>query len=108
MTASRPFPAPDVPPGSWTRRQWLGAMAGALGLAGCSKMSQLRDQLVPDHGEITILIWEGYFSTTVFEDFHRRTGIKVVWDSFETNDDLPYILSWSEAKYDLVMPSAFM
>ena len=51
--------------------------------------------------------WSDYIDPTVLEDFTRATGIKVKYDTFDSNDILETKLLAGRTGYDLVVPTAY-
>ena len=51
--------------------------------------------------------WSDYIDPTVLEDFTRETGIKVRYDTFDSNDTLEVKLLTGKSGYDLVVPTAY-
>jgi len=51
--------------------------------------------------------WSDYIAPTVLEDFARETGIKVKYDTFDSNDLLETKLLAGRSGYDLVVPTAY-
>ena len=51
--------------------------------------------------------WSDYIDPTVLEDFTKETGIKVKYDTFDSNDMLETKLLAGRTGYDLVVPTAF-
>lgn len=108
MTPPPGFP-PDSPASAdrlWTRRRWLGTAALGLAAAGCGRFRL--GGVVPPKSVINILIWENYLPQAVLDAFLAETDIQVVVHTFSSNDQLPGILAPKDARYDLVMPTAFM
>ena len=50
--------------------------------------------------------WNDYIGETTLEDFDRATGIKVVYDVYDSNDVLEAKLLAGKSGYDVVFPSA--
>jgi spermidine/putrescine transport system substrate-binding protein len=58
-------------------------------------------------GEVLYLFnWAYYIPDDVLDDFRRETGIKVVLDTYDSNETLYAKLRSGNAKYDIVVPSA--
>lgn len=55
---------------------------------------------------VRVLNWSDYIDDAVLSDFTRETGIKVVYDVFDSNDVLETKLLAGGTGYDLVFPSA--
>src|SRR5206468_1718258 len=51
--------------------------------------------------------WSDYIAPGVLEDFTRETGIKVKYDTFDSNDLLETKLLAGRSGYDLVVPTAY-
>src|SRR2546427_12174648 len=51
--------------------------------------------------------WSDYIAPTVVEDFSRQTGIKVRYDTFDSNDTLETKLLAGKSGYDVVVPTAY-
>jgi putrescine transport system substrate-binding protein len=56
--------------------------------------------------QVNILGWADYIDAKVLEDFTRETGIKVVYDTFNSEAELGRRLEDGGSDYDVVMPSA--
>lgn len=73
------------------------AMIGIL--TGCKK----------DNGEkVYVYNWGEYIDETVLEDFKAETGIEVVLECFEQNEDMYARVKSGAVKYDVVCPSDYM
>jgi putrescine transport system substrate-binding protein len=55
---------------------------------------------------VRVFNWSDYIDDAVLADFTRETGIKVVYDVFDSNDVLETKLLAGSTGYDLVFPSA--
>ena len=53
---------------------------------------------------VRVYNWVDYIDETVLGDFTRESGIKVVYETFDTNDDLESKLLAGGTGYDLVVP----
>ncbi len=51
--------------------------------------------------------WSDYIAPTVLADFEKETGIKVNYDTFDSNDLLEIKLLAGNAGYDLVVPTGY-
>src|SRR5258706_325930 len=51
--------------------------------------------------------WSDYIDPTVLEDFTKATGIKVKYDTFDSNDMLETKLLAGRTGYDIVVPTAY-
>jgi len=51
--------------------------------------------------------WSDYIEPTVLDDFTKATGIKVRYDTFDSNDTLETKLLAGKSGYDVVVPTAY-
>ena len=51
--------------------------------------------------------WSDYIAPTVLDDFTKETGIKVRYDTFDSNDTLEAKLLAGNSGYDVVVPTAY-
>src|SRR5215813_11502008 len=51
--------------------------------------------------------WSDYMAPTVLEDFSKSTGIKVRYETFDSNDTLETKLLAGKSGYDLVVPTGY-
>ena len=56
---------------------------------------------------VNVYNWSDYIDPTVLEDFTRVTGIKVKYDTFDSNDMLETKLLAGRTGYDVVVPTAY-
>lgn len=77
--------------------RWLAALAGSL-LATTSLFAQTRS--------LNVYNWSDYVEPTVIEAFSKETGIKVRYDTFDSNETLETKLLAGKSGYDVVMPTA--
>ena len=52
--------------------------------------------------------WGDYIDTDVLDQFEEETGIKVVYDEFETNESMYPKIASGTVKYDVIVPSDYM
>ena len=91
------------------KRRFLSIMtiAGLLSvtaLSGCGN----KGGATGSAGELYVYNWGEYIDESVIEDFQKETGIKVVYDMFETNEEMYPILEAGGVVYDVVCPSDYM
>ncbi len=55
--------------------------------------------------EVHVYNWSDYIDPTILEDFTKETGIKVVYDVFDSNDLLETKLLAGGSGYDVVVPT---
>jgi len=51
--------------------------------------------------------WSDYIDPTVFDNFSKETGIKVRYDTFDSNDTLEAKLLAGKSGYDVVVPTGY-
>ena len=56
---------------------------------------------------VNVYNWTDYIAPSVIEDFTRETGIKVRYDTFDSNDTLETKLLAGKSGYDVVVPTAY-
>ncbi len=75
------------------------ALMGATLLTGCSK----------EEGEkVYVYNWGEYIDLDVIEMFEKETGITVVYEEFEQNEDMYPKIESGAVRYDVVCPSDYM
>ncbi|MBO5473556.1 MAG: ABC transporter substrate-binding protein [Lachnospiraceae bacterium] len=60
------------------------------------------------NGEVIVYNWGEYIDPETIEMFEKETGIKVVYDEFETNETMFPKVESGAASYDVVCPSDYM
>jgi putrescine transport system substrate-binding protein len=55
---------------------------------------------------VNVYNWSDYIDPKVLEDFTRETGIKVIYDTYDSNETLETKLLAGKTDYDVVVPSA--
>ncbi len=76
------------------------ALAVTFALAGCGGSAPKQ--------ELNLFIWTEYLPDEVIQQFTARTGIKVNYDTYDSNDTVLEKLQSGVAGYDLVCPSDYM
>ena len=56
---------------------------------------------------LNVYNWSDYVDPTVLADFTKETGIKVRYDTFDSNDTLEVKLLTGKSGYDIVVPTAY-
>ena len=59
-------------------------------------------------GEVVVYNWGEYIDPDVLKQFEKETGIKVVYEEFETNEIMYPKVAAGAASYDLICPSDYM
>ena len=81
--------------GGWTRGLLL---ATALILSACGQSG-------PKPAVLHLYNWSDYIDPKILADFTKETGIKVVYDTFDSNEVLETKVLQGQTGYDLVVPS---
>ena len=102
------------------KKRWIvsaaALSAAALAVTGCgasasdsSASGNSGDSAASgDAGELYVYNWGEYIDETVIDEFEEETGIKVVYDLFETNEEMYPVIEAGGIAYDAVCPSDFM
>ena len=61
-----------------------------------------------DGGELYVYNWGEYIDEDVISQFEEETGITVVYDLFETNEEMYPVIEADAVNYDVVCPSDYM
>ena len=80
-----------------TRRALIGGAVAVGLLAGQSAIA--KDKIV------RVYNWSDYIDSSILEDFTKETGIKVVYDVFDSNEVLETKLLAGSSGYDVVVPT---
>ncbi len=80
-----------------TLKRFMGVTVCSLTFLTCAVHAEQR--------ELRVYNWADYILPSVPKDFAKQTGIKVIWDSFDTNEALEAKLLTGNSGYDLVVPS---
>ena len=75
-------------------------MTVALAALGLPALAHAEDRVV------NVYNWSDYIDNSVLEEFTKETGIKVVYDVFDSNETLENKLLAGGSGYDVVVPSA--
>ena len=82
------------------------ALVSSSLLGGCGKPKA--DANAGSAGEVYVYNWGEYIDESVIDEFEKETGIKVVYDLFETNEEMYPVIEAGGVKYDAVCPSDYM
>jgi spermidine/putrescine-binding protein len=74
--------------------------AAVFSLTGCGNASG-------ENGQVIVYNWGEYIDPETIEMFEEETGIKVVYDEFETNETMYTKVESGAAEYDVVCPSDY-
>ncbi|HEY4366208.1 MAG TPA: polyamine ABC transporter substrate-binding protein [Steroidobacteraceae bacterium] len=86
------------------------AVAISLALAACGKKEEVKqaEQAGPAAEEkvLHVFNWSDYIAEDTVKNFEEKTGIKVTYDVFDSNDVLETRLLAGSSGFDVVVPSA--
>jgi len=85
----------------WVRTLGL---AAALIVSACNPKPAEKAQPVAG-GTLRIYNWSDYIDPALLKDFTKETGIKVTYDTFDSNEVLETKVLQGDTGYDLVVPS---
>ena len=77
-------------------------LSAAAALTGCGSSSD------GENGQVIVYNWGEYIDPETIEMFETETGIKVVYDEYETNEIMYPKVESGAASYDVVCPSDYM
>ena len=95
----------------------LAAAMAAILLAGCgsgaangteSTVDSNRKDSAESSDELYVYNWGEYIDESVITQFEEETGIRVIYDLFETNEEMYPIIEAGAVTYDVVCPSDYM
>lgn len=69
-------------------------------LCGCGNAS--------DKETLKVFNWGEYIGEDVIDDFEEQFGVKVIYDTFATNEEMYTKLSADPGSYDVIFPSEYM
>ena len=89
-------------------------MLGALLFASCGQKSNESTESPEGESQgktdnvVNVYNWGEYIDPEVITEFQQETGIKVVYDMFETNEEMYPVIEAGGVLYDAVCPSDYM
>jgi putrescine transport system substrate-binding protein len=107
---------------AWRRSPLIRAKAGirhcgaayagtsGLGLAAALMVTAILTPLAAGAQQervVNFYNWSDYIDPTVLDDFSKETGIKVRYDTFDSNDTLEAKLLAGKSGYDVVVPTGY-
>jgi spermidine/putrescine transport system substrate-binding protein len=76
------------------------AIAASALLSGC--------QGSDDSKRLYVYNWGEYLDESLIGEFERQTGIKIIYETFATNEDMYTKISAGGSNYDVIFPSDYM
>src|ERR1700741_4644345 len=80
--------------------------AGLLAGCGGGGNKNVTAAIPAEEKIVHVYNWVDYIGPTTIADFEARTGIKVVYDTFDSNEILETKLLTGHTGYDVVVPTA--
>jgi putrescine transport system substrate-binding protein len=96
---------PPPPLSRW--RKIPSALAGVSGIAVAMLALALAPAPAQKERVVNFYNWSDYIDPTVLDDFSKATGIKVRYDTFDSNDTLEAKLLAGKSGYDVVVPTGY-
>jgi len=110
MSSSPIIPAPAGIQLSALSESWVSALAWTSGTV-FAVIAVVGVATAPAAGQrervVNFYNWSDYIDPTVLEAFSKETGIKVRYDTFDSNDTLEAKLLAGKSGYDVVVPTAY-
>jgi putrescine transport system substrate-binding protein len=88
------------------RLLWVAIVAAALVACGKKEEPKASPLVAGEEKVLNIYNWPDYIPEGMVADFEKETGIKVNYDTFETNEALHAKLMAGNTGYDIVVPGA--
>ena len=86
----------------------LGGCAGAVANGGNTSAESKDNSGKSGKGQVVVYNWGEYIDEDVIDMFEEETGIEVVYDMFETNEEMYPKIETGAVKYDVVCPSDYI
>jgi spermidine/putrescine transport system substrate-binding protein len=89
----------------------LSLSAFSLSLQACQRRGQEEDStadLGPIEKELHIYNWSDYIAEDTVPNFEREFGVKVTYDTYESNEEMVAKLQAGATGYDIVVPSGYI
>jgi putrescine transport system substrate-binding protein len=91
-------------------QKWVPAFAGTSGIGlfiVAALLAVIPYAAAQPQRVVNFYNWSDYIAPTVLDDFSKETGIKVRYDTFDSNDTLEAKLLAGKSGYDVVVPTAY-
>src|SRR5713101_6385120 len=84
------------------RKMCLAFVAAIVTAAIAPALAQVKKERI-----VNVYNWSDYIAPPLIEEFSKETGIKVRYDTFDSNDTLETKLLAGKSGYDVVVPTAY-
>jgi spermidine/putrescine-binding protein len=98
--------------GPWLLNRWLDNKFWSItheeigqDAAGAALMGAMATAVQADDKVLHVYNWSDYIAPDTMANFEKQTGIKVVYDVFDSNETLEAKLLAGKSGYDIVVPS---
>ncbi len=81
------------------------AVCGFVALGGCGDRGAQRANSAPEPNTLNIYSWADYIAPDTVANFEKETGIKVRYDTYESNEVLESKMLTGHTNYDVVLPT---
>lgn len=82
-----------------------GGGASAPAESGGEAAAAPKDGLAP---ELSVYNWADYIDEAILTNYEKEYGVKIVYDTFASNEDLLAKLQAGATGYDIIVPSDYM
>ena len=82
--------------------------AAAFAIVAAVSFTTYRHFVSSGANQLYVYNWGEYIDESVIEEFEEETGIEVVYDLFETNEEMYPVIEAGAVRYDVVCPSDYM
>jgi len=89
-----------------SRSAVAGTKSGVLAIVAALALAPAA-MAAPQQRVVNFYNWSDYIDLTVLDDFSKESGIKVRYDTFDSNDTLEAKLLAGKSGYDVVVPTAY-
>lgn len=83
-------------------------VAAAVFILLAAGLISIKNYAMTHNDELYVYNWGEYIDDEVIAMFEEETGIRVVYDMFETNEEMYPVIDAGAVRYDVVCPSDYM
>ena len=89
------------------KKKIAAALAALMCLTAAAGLSSCGDK-GGENGEVRVYCFGDYIDTVLIDEFEEETGISVVLDTFDTNEEMYPVISKNSVDYDVICASDYM